>query len=105
VVLLNTTEADPAGRGSRTRICLKPGEHAVRGGTPSRPQDRKPEPVHGHARNLCRKRPEGQHPAKRWRWDGSYQVSGCRMGPMKSPSIGGEPTMASEVQASGWWRR
>jgi len=61
-VCLNTAEADPAGRGSQARTCLKPGEHAGRVGTPSRTPDRKPEPKQGYARNLCQKRPEGQHP-------------------------------------------
>jgi len=77
---LNAAEADSAGRGQRTRTCLKPGEHAARGGTPSRPQGCQPEPEQGHARNLCQKRPEGQHPGKRWRWDGSHRVIGMSHG-------------------------
>ena len=77
---LNAAEANPAGGGRRARIRLKPGEHAARGGTLSRPQDRKPKLKHGHARNLCQKRPEGQHPGKRWGWGGSLWVVGLSHG-------------------------
>ncbi len=72
---LDATEADPAGGRPRARTRLKPGKHAARGGTPLRPQGRKPKPEQGHARKLCQKRPEGQHPGKRWGWGGSQWVS------------------------------
>ncbi len=74
-VYLNTVEADPAGGGPQARTRLEPGKHAARGGTPSRPRGCKPKPEHGYARNLCQKRPEGQHPGKRWRWGGSHRVT------------------------------
>ena len=74
-VYLSTAEAYPAGGGPQARTRLKPGEHAARGGTPSRPQGCKPKPEHGYARNLCQKRPEGQHPGNRWRWGGSHRVA------------------------------
>jgi len=74
-VYLNAAEAYPAGGGPQARTRLKPGEHAARGGTPSRPQGCKPKPEHGYARNLCQKRPEGQHPGNRWRWGGSHRVA------------------------------
>jgi hypothetical protein len=74
VVALTTAEADPAGWRPRAPPSLKPGEHAGRGGTPSRPQARKPEPKHGYARKLCQTRPEGQHSVNRWRWSGSHRI-------------------------------
>lgn len=84
-VYLNTEEADPAGEGQGARTRLKPGEQAGRGGTPSRPPDREPKPEYGHARNLCQKRPEGQHSANRWRWGGSQWVISLSQGTDEKP--------------------
>ena len=77
---LNAAEANPAGWGRRARTSPKPGEHAARGDTPSRPQDCKPKPEYGYERKLCQKRPEGQHSVNRWGWSGSQWVTGTSHG-------------------------
>ena len=77
---LNAVEADPAGWGRRAITSPKPGEHAARGDTPSRPQGCKSKPEYGYERKLCQKRPEGQHSVKRWGWSGSQWVAGVSHG-------------------------
>jgi hypothetical protein len=77
---LNGVKADSAGEGQGARTRLKPEEQAGRGGTPSRPPDREPKSEYGHDRNLCQKRPEGQHSANRWGWGGSQWVIGLSHG-------------------------
>jgi len=77
---LNAAEANPAGWGRRATTSPKPGEHAARGDTPSRPQGCKSKPEYGYERKLCQKRPEGQHSVKRWGWSGSQWVTGTSHG-------------------------